>query len=568
LDGVESKLYLDFGGALAAIGLLIAVYQLRQPSWEVVLRVRPRWQICFPVVFATLGFALTLLTAILDRVKPCWPFGLAEPFGYQVAAYIAFAIAPVSLLLVASVRCDLFSRRNAVRFYRELSRHMANTGERVAIVDVLLDNFRTICKYAVGVDDGKVRRAARHVIDVVLSDDGVAKELTTRRLLGTGQIFIAVARSGLSKAQVPTGINALMRSLYVNGDSFLYKQYRADGLALALNIYKVIFGSPALLTNFKLFGYGAVDYKDREQIGASGTDIYIEALTRGIETYLTTGKVPAESINQGVKYLSEVMGDLCGRIPSTPYSDGVRPRTPTWEAIQKISDFFGRDLLYIVPADAWNARVRDAEESAEGEGFDAQFSISPAIAKALADGFTQLAIVNKNTDFEWSYPTSLELLHGLMFDDVYISNCYRPKFEKGIWEKIKTNVIRGWYPAALRTYLQYFGFALIFNRPGGLGVWVQTESERVRRLLYVDLQPLFAGGAKMIDGETMEDALLPPVMSYREGKFYYKTSYGKGQDVEIERPQGSAESALLGVKDDFDRWEEQQGGNGPDTKTP
>jgi len=69
LDGVESKLYLDFGGALAAIGLLIAVYQLRQPSWEVVLRVRPRWQICFPVVFATLGFALTLLTAILASVS-------------------------------------------------------------------------------------------------------------------------------------------------------------------------------------------------------------------------------------------------------------------------------------------------------------------------------------------------------------------------------------------------------------------------------------------------------------------------------------------------------------------
>ncbi|GEM_PF-6334467 len=41
---VETPVYLDLGGALAAFGLIFAVYQLRKPQWELILRIRESWQ--------------------------------------------------------------------------------------------------------------------------------------------------------------------------------------------------------------------------------------------------------------------------------------------------------------------------------------------------------------------------------------------------------------------------------------------------------------------------------------------------------------------------------------------
>ena len=94
------------------------------------------------------------------------------------------------------------------------------------------------------------------------------------------------------------------------------------------------------------------------------------------------------------------------------------------------------------------------------------------------------------------------------------------------------------------------GFLLIF-RGGDQGEWARAEMERVRRLLYVDLKPLFEAREKMINDELMEEALLPQVMRYEHGRFYYRGRFGRGTESESAPPSPGASSSLEGVTDRF-----------------
>jgi hypothetical protein len=95
------------------------------------------------------------------------------------------------------------------------------------------------------------------------------------------------------------------------------------------------------------------------------------------------------------------------------------------------------------------------------------------------------------------------------------------------------------------------GFLLICAG-GAQNEWTEEQKERVRRLLYVDLSPRFDRNESMINNKPMEEALLPEVMRYEGGHFYYRARYGEGEEVEIARPPKGANSALEGVKSEFD----------------
>ena len=124
---------------------------------------------------------------------------------------------------------------------------------------------------------------------------------------------------------------------------------------------------------------------------------------------------------------------------------------------------------------------------------------------------------------------------------------YRAPFEKRMWEQIAKNVVNKHYPNALRTYLTFIGFTLASKGVGERKGWVGEQTERMRRLLFVDLKPLLDKGEKMINDEKMEDVLFPDGMRYQDGKFMYTMGFGRGPTVEIEEPPPGSKSALEGV---------------------
>jgi len=82
-------IYLDLGGALAAFGLIFAVYQLRKPQWGLVLRMRNSWQRNLFWILGSIGLLLTLIRILLPEF---WIAGLPYPFNvplsYEIIAYL------------------------------------------------------------------------------------------------------------------------------------------------------------------------------------------------------------------------------------------------------------------------------------------------------------------------------------------------------------------------------------------------------------------------------------------------------------------------------------------------
>jgi hypothetical protein len=579
-------MYLDLGEALVAFGLIFTVYQLRRPGWDVVLSIRPPWQRNLVWIFGGAGLLFTLLAAITPKLpNMCLsrdvhmspipelavvisfifppsailvalrdlPFAFTnkcgpEPFSpaliYQLAAYISFIAAPSSLMFLANRGRNLFNDRTAEEFYHVMVWAAAGSDERVnAGVGVLVYNFFDICAaIRARPPNESINQYARAVIDVILSDDRVAKTLTTNRLDGLSDILNAVERYGIMQTESPIGIPRLLYNLFYDNNSFLYKHLGGYGLAISTNIYDQIFASPTFLANFRVFDYPSVDYTLKQPTNVDGTNVFLEALSRSTKTYLEAGTVPAQRINDGLRYLSNTFRDTCYRTSSHRQERDEFPRGPEWDVLTNIAQFFSSRYLYLT--DKADVRVAEREANAASATFYSDLTINSGIAAAIYRAFEDLTYIEKSSAIERRYWLCMELMAGMLWhEDVRAG--YRQPFEDRMWKQIAKNLKLREYPAALRTYLEVVGYFLVAPDEGK--AWITDQADRMRRLLYVDLKPLLDGHATMINGTEMEVALLPQSVSYKQGSFFYTTGFTQGREIEIAPPDGASGSAIEGL---------------------
>jgi hypothetical protein len=536
-----TPVYLDLGGALAAFGLIFAVYQLRKPQWDLVLQIRDSWQRNLFWILGGIGLLLTLISVLLPEISiSC--FG--SPLFYEVAAYFFFIASPLSLIYFSTRANGLFNESNSRKFYEVMVQEISRTNDDGvnAALEVLRHNFRDICKAAK--KDNGMTQSARAILDVVLSDESVVRILTTKRLDALQFILTVVEKYGISSRESGIGIPKIVQNLFYDEGSFFYKHLGREGLALSSNIYNGIFDSPTILSNFDLFGYPTLGYSMRKGISLTGIGVFIEALSRSIKTYLKTGNVPPRHINNGISHLSEIFGDLCLKI-ATEERRGVDTKyslKDEWWGLHLIGNFLGHDYVFLAYQEELDKKITEREKKTAEADFFSDSTINAGIAGALYKAFEQLSYIKNTTD---TYFTVLELLHGMTYEDGYKEG-YRTPFEKRMWEQIAGNVIQRHYPAALRTYLVFIGFCLASDDGQRKG-WVGEQAERMRRLLYVDLKPLLDKDTEMVDGEKMKDILLPQLMDYKDGKFTYRFEFGRGEEKIIPSPPDGATSALSGV---------------------
>lgn len=547
-DLASIPIYLDLGGALAAFGLIFAVYQLRKPQWDLVLRIRDSWQRNLFWIFGSIGLLLTLIRVLLPEFSiVCLPYLFNTPLFYEIVAYLFFIASPLSLIYFSTRTKGLFNERNSRKFYEVMIWEISRTNDEGvnAALEVLLHNFRDICRAAhQRKKDEEISQSAGAILDVILSDESVVKILTTKRLDALQFIFAVIEKYSISRRETGIGIPKIVQNLFYDKESFFYKHLGRDGLALSSNIYESIFDSPVILANFDLFGYPTIEYLMRKEIGLSGINVFIEALSRSIKTYLKTGNVPPRHINNGLSHLSDIFGDLCFRI-STEEKRGVDTKyslKDEWWALHLIANFLGHDYPFLAYQEELNQEVIEREKTASEVSFYSDSTINSGIAAVLYKAFEQLSYIENTTD---TYHTVLELLHGMMYESERKEG-YRGPFEKRMWEQIGANVNNRHYPAALRTYLEFIGFCLVSDRNQRQG-WVGEQAERTRRLLYIDLKPLIDNDIEMVNKKKMKDALLPRSMDYKNGKFTYRFGFGRGEEKEIEPPREGSGSALEGV---------------------
>jgi hypothetical protein len=546
---INSPIYLDLGSALAAFGLIFAVYQLRKPQWELILRIRSGWQSNLIWIFGGIGLFLVLVRIVLPQE---WLIFLPSPFNipltYEVAAYLFFIASPVSLLYFSTKSKGLFNKDTSRKFYESLVWEISKTSDDNvnAALGVLLPNFNNICKATKEHGEKEeIHQSASAILDVILSDAAVVKILTTKKLNALQYIFATIEKHNINRRDAGIGIPTLVRNLFYDKDSFFYKHLHSrEGLALPLNIYETIFDSSLILTNFELFGYPTLGYSTRKEVGLTGINVFIEALSRAVKTYLKTGNVPARHINDGLEHLSRIFGDLCLTI-SIEEKRGVDTKyslKDEWWGLNEIAYFLGHNYPFLAHDEELNQEVAEKEKTTTEADFYSYSTINAGIAAALYKAFEQLSYIENTTD---TYHTVLDLLDGMMHESERKEG-YREPFAKRMWEQIGNNVVKRHYPAALRVYLVFIGFCLGSDSNQRQG-WIGEQAERMRRLLYVDLKPLLDEDVEMVNKEKMKDALLPQLMDYKEGHFTYRFGFGQGEEKIISTPTENTTSALEGV---------------------
>lgn len=546
-----SSPYLDLGGALAAFGLIFTVYQLRNPRWDTVLRIRPSWQRHLFWISGIIGLLLVLARILITQIPLnilSYPFDV--PIAYEILAYLFFILSPLSLWWFARRAKKLFTEKTAERFYGVLINEVSRSDEKWtdAALEVLLQNFEDICKAVSDTKpETKASQYARAIVDVVLSDDSVVKILTTKRLDALQYIFFMIEKYNIDQTDCNVGIPAIVRNLFLDEGSFFYKHLNRDGLALSSNIYRSIFESPKLLTNFSLFGYPTLGYSARNDSRIS-TSVLIQALSKAISTYLKTGEGSVRHMNEGFEYLSNTFENVCRKI-ALEESRGVDIRyvmEQEWWTLHDIAQFLGHTYPFLDYKESLNKEVIEIEKTTPEASFHSDSTINAGVAALLYKAFEGLSHLEKTTDVHLILH---QLLEGILYEENYKEG-YKKPFEKRIWEQIAKNVTQIYYPAVLRTYLASLAYYLSGKEIGKGTSWVVEQAERMRRLLYIDLKPLLDRGEKMANDELMKDALLPNQFDYKDGKFVYTTQFGKGPQSEILEPPAGSKSALDGVDPD------------------
>lgn len=546
-----SSPYLDLGGALAAFGLIFTVYQLRNPRWDTVLRIRPSWQRHLFWISGIIGLLLVLARVLITQIPLndlSYPFDV--PIAYEILAYLFFILSPLSLWWFARKAKKLFTEKTAERFYGVLINEVSRSDEKWtdAALEVLLQNFEDICKSVSDTKpDTKASQYARAIIDVVLSDDSVVKILTTKRLDALQYMFFMIEKYNIDQRDCSAGIPAIVRNLFLDEGSFFYKHLNRDGLALSSNIYRSIFESPKLLMNFSLFGYPTLGYSARNDSRIS-TSVIIQALSKAISTYLKTGEGSIRHINEGFEYLSNTFENVCRKI-ALEESRGVDIRyvmEQEWWTLHDIAKFLGHTYPFLDYKESLNQEVVAIEKTTSEASFHSDSTINAGVAALLYKAFEGLSHLEKTTDVHLILH---QLLEGILYEENY-KDGYKKPFEKRIWEQIAKNVTQRYYPAVLRTYLASLAYYLSGKEVGKGKGWAIEQAERMRKLLYIDLKPLLNKEEKMANDELMKDVLLPNQFDYKDGKFVYTTQFGKGPQSEILEPPAGSKSALEGVDPD------------------
>jgi hypothetical protein len=420
-------IFFSIGEAIASIAILLAIYQFRREKWLIALRVRSYIQL---IVFSTLlaGVLLTIVSSLILIKDPVTIFQTSVFWQVVASIMVAFSIV---FLFIRATNKKLFNPRNARKFYevmgRELSRPSPDRLE--VILNAFLENLDSICRTASQHPDTEGARSAIAILDSILGEASLVDLITTKRLDALRYIIATIEKHNLNERQA-RGFSRIIKNLFSDQNSYLYKHLDKDGFALSTNLYESLFGSPVILSNFNLFGWPSLDYKMQSGLNTIQVEVFIEALSQAIEAYLKNSSIPPRHINDGLSYLSSIFGNLCSKI-STEEERGIDTKyalKDEWWSLHLIANFLGHGYTFLAYQDELNQGVKEREKTVTEVSFYSDTTINAGIASALYKAFEQLSYIENTLD---TYYTVLELLYGMMHEYEYKEG-YRPPFEKRI----------------------------------------------------------------------------------------------------------------------------------------
>lgn len=540
--------FFSLGEAVGAFGLIFAVYQLRKPSWEIVFKIRERWQ---SNLFWYLGFAGLFavgLSAVISQIPNNWlspPFNI--PLFYELLGFLCFILAPSSLFYLGRKRTNLFNKKTAERYYQVLLSEIARPKDEnlEACVDIIASNLPEILQAVIGkrnrpreeliskppTEEENFAGYADAILTVILSDKRITRYIVTGRLDFLIHLIRELEESGVHGNHTNLGIEKIIEALFTDDRSHLHNQLDFRGLTLSANIYDAIFSNPYMMSNFKIFRSTPHSYGEF-QLDGSYVSVYIKAIEHAVNGYWENkcdDRMRSE-ICWGFRQLQDYSQWLART------ANDKRKREKCMSQLGNIGFFLGhtyvwryRDMLKI-------DNISEYEKSTSRTNSFYQ-SVNSAYSECLLHYLEALATIEDDrTDSVRLYALSAttELIgvtchHG---DDL---ESIRQSLITQIWDKIcGPNTMsneRGFFPVIARVYISHVGFHV------GEDSTTVSEIERKKIIKFLEekIKPKILSGELMKNNKTtFEKAFLPSdiILNRTTGKFEYIMSNGSHQVME------------------------------------
>ncbi len=533
--------YFSLGEAVAAFGLIFAVFQLTKPAWEITLKIRPSWQRLLLFISSGIGLFCIFLSVLVSQIPTYWfPNLHLHPSFFETLGFVAFVIGPTSYFIFATNRSGLFHRNSAARFYGVLLGETARaTPERIeAIVNLIGANLDEICAAASEARTWYSRAStnpplsekeltgeyAKYVFEVILGDDTIANYIATARLDFLVSLFQHIKKHNLSRAHLERGISKLFRCLFDNPSSLLYRHLDRTGLSLSANLYQIIFEDTELTNGLDPFSDWNTWSIHRQARDEKHLTVFLTALEHAVEGYLKEPRTiySAKGVTQGFRKLQNF-------IEHRSYESEEQQD----KLLHELSFFLG----HIFP---WAFR-KAAEKSLVGQDdltgkHDDPFELSLSVeyAKTVFKFMEMLAVLSvqegaKEDSIRVHSMSATDHLIGYQANEGDALDGGRKFFLKKLWEQIEVNG-KGGYPAVVRVYIALLGWG------AGAGTTVMgQERNRLIEFLKTVIAPKLLVNARMGNGkDVMEEELLPKDVTFNRatGKFEYASSVGTPKVIE------------------------------------
>lgn len=525
-DLASAPVYFSLGEAVAAFGLIFALYQLTKPSWEIVLRIRPAWQRKLMIRLAALGLGFVFVASVVSQLPLTSLRTGLHPVLFEILGFLAFIMGPASYFYFATTPYRLFTKTNAMNFFQTLAKEAARANpDRIeAVVNVIYANLDEICtalkKKRIGrqpgspplSEDEKTAEYAAAVFDVILGESSIANYIVTARLDVLLYLLDAVKRNGLRKEQFKVGMRKMLSCLFSNPHSYLYQHLEDTGLALSANIYDEIFGNIELLEALSPLEHWNSSLAAEQAKGEKSLTVFIQAFETAANAYFSK-----EGTERARHALRHGFAQLNNFLTNIGRKGDLAAAT---ERIHEVEFFLNHKYPWAF-RNAFKAQRANPLETGTDPDLSFGASVNAAYAKTLYEFMEMLGHLEVKTDDDeesirfYAMHTITHMIDAERNDEFEAT---RQEFLKLLWHQIQQNG-DGFYPVMLRVYLLVIGM----NLGGKRGIYVE-ERARVVEFLHKVIKPKLLAGDRMANKASIEDELLPRRAHFNRKKkrFEYK----------------------------------------------
>lgn len=524
--------YFSLGEAIAALGLIFAVYQLSKPIWNIVLSIKEKNYLIW--LFNGLGLIFVAVGAIVSyqEIKepiPLWGY----PLFWELWGFLFFILAPITLWKLARNKKGLFTKDNAERFYQIILSNIARATPQIleACINIIGANLSKLSEV---VSESKVtlrnnkkeesdyKDYARSVFNVILTEPEVVSYISTSRLDFLSHLLREIREKHLTRRhRIGLAVSCIVEELFENQKSYLYRQLKFGGFGLYKPLFRSLFYNQEFLNEFGTLQ--AWNYWRYSKLNKEHFKVYIEAFKHALEGYwFDVGRKSYRPFSSAFRELTEgaalsVAGELL-KLPEDKFWG-----SSSAEILRIIARFLGDEFPNIYKKALKENKVEECDLEARIEGkYNFPASVTAAYSKAVFDFLCALSgIRNRGEEIRniaMEAPRAIFGFHEEGFENM------RDRFLELMWKKIKENVNRGFYPAVFRVYLSL----MIPSFP------LPEEKKKIIDFLYNKVKPLILAEKKMVNGEPMEKVLLPEslILDRKDKKFKFKRIDGSFKTIE------------------------------------